>query len=126
MWLQVVKNFTLIRRRESTIPKVKPLVLTYSACPYKNYVPRWSQKPQELFNYYLVCIYLVRKLVRGNRHTKQKKKYGSQFKRVKVIQYSVTHTFTQMYTHRKVATYMTLKRDARDALVCMHVCWECT
>ena len=39
---------TLIVRCESKICPVKSLVLTHSACPYKNYLPKYSQTPHEL------------------------------------------------------------------------------
>ena len=42
---------TLILRRESKFPKVKSLVLTHSACPCKNYLPKYSPTPQTLINY---------------------------------------------------------------------------
>ena len=41
----------LILRRESKFPKVKSLVLTHSACPCKNYLPKYSPTPQTLINY---------------------------------------------------------------------------
>ena len=53
---------TLMLRHESKFPKIKSLVSTHSACPYKNYAPRCSQPPCELFFYiffYLVFNYLV-------------------------------------------------------------------
>ena len=42
---------TLILRHESKFSKVKSLVSTHSACPCKNYGPRCSQSPCELFFY---------------------------------------------------------------------------
>ena len=39
---------TLIQRRESKFFQVKSLVSTHSACPCKNYVPKYSQTPHEL------------------------------------------------------------------------------
>ena len=55
--------FSLIspyQRRQSKSPGVKSLVLIHSACPYKNYAPKYSQPPPSV-NYfsYLVCNYLV-------------------------------------------------------------------
>ena len=45
---------TLIQRRESTIPAIKLLVLIRSAYSYKNHGPKCSQKPHELFSFYLL------------------------------------------------------------------------
>ena len=39
---------TLIVRCESKICPVKSLVSTHSACPCKNYLPKYSQTPHEL------------------------------------------------------------------------------
>ena len=54
---------TSIQRRESKFFQVKSLVSTHSACPCKNYVPKYSQTPHELdylFNYLnLFFFYLV-------------------------------------------------------------------
>ena len=58
---------TLIQRRESKIPSIKFLVLTYSACSCKNYGPKCSQKPHELN--YLNSFFFFR----GN-HTLSRKK----------------------------------------------------
>ena len=59
---ELQRAVTLMLRCESKFPKVKSLVLIHSACPYKNYAPRCSQHPCELFFYiffYLVFNYLV-------------------------------------------------------------------
>ena len=42
------RAITLILRRESKFFQVKSLVLTHSACPCKNYVPKYSQTAHEL------------------------------------------------------------------------------
>ena len=42
------------QRRQSKFPRVKSLVLIHSTCPYKNYVPKYSQTPHELFFYHSV------------------------------------------------------------------------
>ena len=48
---------TLIVRCKSKICAVKSLVSTHSACPCKNYLPKCSQAPCELFFY--IFFYLV-------------------------------------------------------------------
>ena len=41
---------------ESKFPVIKSRILTHSACPYNNYVPKCSQFLHELFlSFYLVC-----------------------------------------------------------------------
>ena len=42
------RAITLILRRESKVFQVKSLVLTHSACPCKNFLPKCSQTPREL------------------------------------------------------------------------------
>ena len=57
---------TSIQRRESKFFQVKSLVSIHSACPCKNYLPKYSQTPYELdylFNYFF----------QGDQNTKQKK-----------------------------------------------------
>ena len=53
-WCQPASAITLILRHESNFFQVELLVLTLSACPCKNYVPKCSQIPYEL-DFYLVC-----------------------------------------------------------------------
>ena len=48
---------TLIVRCESKICPVKSLISTHSACPCKNYLPKYSQIPR-LFNYLMIYINL--------------------------------------------------------------------
>ena len=51
---------TLILRCESKFRPVKPITLTHSACPCKNYVPKCSQIPHELdYKSFFVFFYLV-------------------------------------------------------------------
>ena len=45
---------TLIQRRKSKIPAIKLRVLIHFACPSKNYTPKYSQKPHELFIYLFI------------------------------------------------------------------------
>ena len=59
---------TLILRCESKFHTIKFRILTHSACPYKNYVPKCSQFLHELFLFF----FLVCNFSRGP-HTKQKK-----------------------------------------------------
>ena len=48
---------TLIVRRESKICPVKSLVSTHSACPCKNYLPKYSQTPHEL-DYLFIYLFI--------------------------------------------------------------------
>ena len=69
---------TLILRRESKFPKVKSVVSIHSACPCKNYLPKYSPTPQTLINY-------INSFFQATVHTKQKK--------------IAAHKYTYMYLH---------------------------
>ena len=57
--LQRAVTLTLILRYESKFHPVKPVTLTHSACPYKNYVHKCSQILHELDYSFFVFSYLV-------------------------------------------------------------------
>ena len=64
---ELQRAITLIQRRDLKICSVKCLVLIHSACPYKNYVPKYSQPSMNYFCTF--STYLVCNLCAANLHT---------------------------------------------------------